>query len=180
MIVEIGAFCLMLALTASVAQGVLAMAGARRRVLAGAGEGAAVVAFLAALGAFKALIWAFVTSDFSVANVAANSHTAKPLLYKVAGAWGSHEGSMLLWCLALTAYGAAVALGGRGLPGRLKAYVLGTQGLLGAAFLAYTVFASNPLARLADVPVEGRSLNPLLQDPALALHPPFFYAGYVG
>jgi cytochrome c-type biogenesis protein CcmF len=180
MIVEIGAFCLMLALAASAAQGALAMAGARSRVLAGAGEGAAVVAFLATLGAFKALIWAFVTSDFSVANVAANSHTAKPLLYKVAGAWGSHEGSMLLWCLALTAYGAAVALGGRGLPGRLKSRVLGVQGLLGAAFLAYTVFASNPLARLADVPVEGRSLNPLLQDPALALHPPFLYAGYVG
>ena len=87
---------------------------------------------------------------------------------------------MLLWCLMLTGYGAAVAVFGRGLPVRLKARVLSVQGLLGVAFLAYTVFASNPLARLADVPVEGRSLNPLLQDPALAAHPPFLYAGYVG
>jgi cytochrome c-type biogenesis protein CcmF len=180
MIVELGAFLLVLALTASVAQALLSGFGARSRVLAGAGEGAALVAFLATLGAFKALIWAFVVSDFSVANVAANSHTAKPLLYKVAGAWGSHEGSMLLWCLALTAYGAAVAVFGRGLPGRLKARVLSAQAVLGVLFLAYTVFASNPLARLADIPVEGRSLNPLLQDPALALHPPFLYAGYVG
>ncbi|HEX6861047.1 MAG TPA: heme lyase CcmF/NrfE family subunit [Caulobacteraceae bacterium] len=180
MIVEIGAFCLTLALAASAAQAVLSGLGVRSRTLAGAGNGAAVVAFVATLGAFKALIWAFVTSDFSVANVAANSHTEKPLLYKVAGAWGSHEGSMLLWCLALTAFGAAVALFGRGLPARLKARVVSVQGALGVLFLAYTVFASNPLARLASVPIEGRSLNPLLQDPALAFHPPFLYAGYVG
>jgi cytochrome c-type biogenesis protein CcmF len=180
MIIEIGGFLLVLALAASVAQAVLSWVGAGQRVAAGAGRGAAVVAFLATWGAFKALIWAFVTSDFSVANVAANSHTAKPLLYKVAGAWGSHEGSMLLWCLALTAYGAAVAVFGRGLPVRLKSRVLSVQGMLGVLFLAYTVFASNPLARLAMPPVEGRSLNPLLQDPALAAHPPFLYAGYVG
>ncbi|MBU4433520.1 MAG: heme lyase CcmF/NrfE family subunit, partial [Alphaproteobacteria bacterium] len=114
------------------------------------------------------------------ANVAANSHTAKPMLYKVAGAWGSHEGSMLLWCLVLTGYGAAMAVFGASLPPRLRAYALAVQGALGVMFLAYTVFASNPMTRLMDPPVEGRSLNPLLQDWALAVHPPFLYAGYVG
>ncbi|MGH6909058.1 MAG: heme lyase CcmF/NrfE family subunit, partial [Phenylobacterium sp.] len=117
---------------------------------------------------------------FSVANVAQNSHTEKPLLYRVAGAWGSHEGSMLLWCLALTGYGAAAVAFGRSLPRGLKASMVAVQGGLGTVFLAYTVFASNPLARIVAPPVEGRSLNPLLQDPALAVHPPFLYAGYVG
>ncbi len=182
MIVEIGAYCLILSLLLSVAQLGLSTAGRMRGSLAlvGAGEGAAGAAFLAVLVAFAALMYAFVTSDFSVANVAANSHTAKPLLYKIAGVWGSHEGSMLLWCLALTGFGAAVALTGRGLPVALKAVVVASQGALGVLFLAYTVFASNPFARLLEVPVEGKSLNPLLQDPALAFHPPFLYGGYVG
>jgi cytochrome c-type biogenesis protein CcmF len=126
--------------------------------------------------AFAALMHAFVVSDFSVANVAANSHTEKPLLYKVAGAWGSHEGSMLLWCLVLTGYGAAMAWFGATCRRALRAYAVATQGALGVMFLAYTVFASNPMARLVEPPVEGRSLNPLLQDPALAIHPPFLYA----
>jgi cytochrome c-type biogenesis protein CcmF len=180
MTAELGAFALALALALSIGQSVLGFAGARRPTLAGAGEGAALGAFLGVAAAFAALLAAFIASDFSVANVAANSHTAKPLLYKVAGAWGSHEGSMLLWCLILTGYGAAVAVFGKGLPARLKSRVLGVQGLLGVLFLAYTVFASNPLARLATAPIEGRSLNPLLQDPALAFHPPFLYLGYVG
>ncbi len=180
MTAELGAFALALALALSLAQSGLGFAGARRPALAGAGEGAAIGVFLAVAAAFAALVTAFVTSDFSVANVAANSHTAKPLLYKLAGTWGSHEGSMLLWCLILTGYGAAVAVFGRGLPARLKSRVLGVQGLLGVLFLAYTVFASNPMARLLTAPVEGRSLNPLLQDPALAFHPPFLYLGYVG
>ncbi|MFA7262000.1 MAG: heme lyase CcmF/NrfE family subunit [Caulobacter sp.] len=180
MTVELGAFALTLALALSLAQAALGFAGARRPSLAGAGEGAAIGAFAGVAAAFAALVTAFVVSDFSVANVAANSHTAKPLLYKVAGAWGSHEGSMLLWCLILTGFGAAVAAFGRGLPAGLKSRALGVQGLLGLLFLAYTVFASNPLARLAGPPIEGRSLNPLLQDPALAFHPPFLYLGYVG
>ena len=182
MTAELGAFALTLALALSIAQALLSAAGGRRRApaLTAAGEGAAFAAFLACAFAFACLIKAFVTSDFSVANVAANSHTAKPMLYKVAGAWGSHEGSMLLWCLVMTAYGAAVAAFGRHLPLRLKAYALATQGVLGVLFLSYTVYASNPLARLAEAPVEGRSLNPLLQDPALAFHPPFLYCGYVG
>jgi cytochrome c-type biogenesis protein CcmF len=125
-------------------------------------------------------MFAFVTSDFSVANVAQNSHSAKPLFYKITGVWGSHEGSMLLWCLALTGYGAVMALVAGGLPARLKSSAVAVQGGLGVLFLGYTVFASNPLMRLANPPVEGHSLNPLLQDPFLAIHPPFLYSGYVG
>lgn len=123
--------------------------------MAGAAQGAAIGAFVALLVAFAALMYAFVTSDFSVANVAANSHTAKPLLYRVAGTWGSHEGSMLLWCLALTGCGAAVALYGRDLPAGLKTLTIAVQGLLGVVFLAYTVFASNPFNRVLNAPVEG-------------------------
>jgi len=182
MIAEAGAFALILALALSIAQVVLSAVGRIRRSapLAGAGEGAALAAFLGVAVAFAALMHAFVVSDFSVANVAANSHSEKPLLYRVAGTWGSHEGSMLLWCLALTGFGAAVAGLGRDLPRGLRAMTVATQGLLGTVFLAYTVFASNPLTRLLTPPAEGRSLNPLLQDPALAVHPPFLYAGYVG
>jgi cytochrome c-type biogenesis protein CcmF len=182
MIAELGAFALILALAFAAAQMALAGAGRARRstVLVAAGEGAALASFAGVALAFAALVYAFVTSDFSVANVAANSHTEKPLLYRVAGAWGSHEGSMLLWCLALTGYGAAAVVFGRSLPRGLKASMVAVQGGLGTVFLAYTVFASNPLARVAMPPVEGRSLNPLLQDPALAVHPPFLYAGYVG
>jgi cytochrome c-type biogenesis protein CcmF len=182
MTAELGSFALVLALCFSVAQAGLSAVGRARRsaILAGAGEGAALAAFLGVAVAFFALMHAFITSDFSVSNVAANSHTEKPLLYRVAGTWGSHEGSMLLWCLALTGFGASVAGLGRGLPKGLKALAVMTQGLLGVVFLAYTVFASNPFTRLTTIPIEGRSLNPLLQDPALAVHPPFLYAGYVG
>jgi len=182
MLVEFGSFALILAFAFSLAQlGLSAAARVRRSTtLAAAGEGAAVAAFLGVAVAFAILMHAFVVSDFSVANVAANSHSEKPMLYKVAGTWGSHEGSILLWCLALTGYGAAAALLSRSLPRGLRAVMVATQGGLGSVFLAYTVFASNPLARIAAAPVEGRSLNPLLQDPALAIHPPFLYAGYVG
>jgi cytochrome c-type biogenesis protein CcmF len=181
MIDELGQFALVLALMLSLAQAGLSIAGRIRRdaALAGAGEGAALATFVAVALGFAALIHAFVTSDFSVQNVFANSHTAKPLIYKIAGAWGSHEGSILLWCLILTGYGALMAVSGR-LPFGLKASAVATQGLLGALFIGYMVFASNPLTRLPDLPVQGNSLNPLLQDPALASHPPFLYSGYVG
>jgi len=133
MIIELGAFALILALVFSVLQtGLSAVGGARRSaVLAGAGRGAALATFLCVAVTFAALVHAFVTSDFSVANVAANSHTAKPMLFKVAGAWGSHEGSMLLWCLVLTGYGAAMAVFGASLPPRLRAYAVAVQGALG-------------------------------------------------
>ena len=182
MTAELGQFALILALSLSLLQVGLASAGRMRRdaVLRGAAEGASAGAALAAALAFFALMHAFVVSDFSVANVAANSHTDQPLLYRVAATWGSHEGSMLLWDLALTGFGAAVALGGRDLPSGLKGLVLAVQGSLGVLFIGYTALASNPFVRVLDAPVDGAALNPILQDPLQAIHPPFLYAGYVG
>ncbi len=182
MTAEFGSFALVLAFALSLAQVGLSAGGRWRgsAALSGAGEGAAAGAFICTAVAFGCLMFAFVTSDFSVANVAQNSHSAKPLFYKITGVWGSHEGSMLLWCLALTGYGAVMALVAGGLPARLKSSAVAVQGGLGVLFLGYTVFASNPLMRLANPPVEGHSLNPLLQDPFLAIHPPFLYSGYVG
>ena len=181
MIVETGAFALILALAVSVLQLVMAAVGRLRRspVLAGAANGAAIASAGLIAVAFAALIFAFTVSDFSVANVAANSHTDKPMLYKVAAAWGSHEGSLLLWCLVMTGFGAALARA-RNLPFGLKTSAVATQGLLGALFLSFTVFTSNPFTRLNPAPFQGESLNPLLQDPALAFHPPLLYCGYVG
>ena len=181
MIAELGQFGLILGLALSLVQAICSYLGRglKRQGLTAAGEGAALGAFVAIAIGFASLIWSFYTSDFSVMNVAENSHTEKPLIYKIAGAWGSHEGSMLLWCCILTAYGAVLALA-KGLPWGLKALSVGTQGALGVLFIGYMVFASNPLLRLGTPPVEGHSLNPVLQDPALAAHPPFLYAGYVG
>ncbi|MFT4913136.1 MAG: cytochrome c-type biogenesis protein CcmF [Brevundimonas sp.] len=181
MIVEFGAFALILAMSLSALQLGLSAAGRIRRspVLASAGQGAALAAAVAVVLAYAVLISAFAQSDFSVANVAANSHTDKPMLYKVAAAWGSHEGSLLLWCLVMTVFGGALARA-RGLPFGLKASAVAVQGALSTLFLAFAVFTSNPFARLDPVPFQGASLNPLLQDPALAIHPPLLYAGYVG
>jgi cytochrome c-type biogenesis protein CcmF len=181
MIVEFGAFSLILALMLSGLQAALAGAGRIRRspLLAGGAEGAAIAAALATGLAFAALIFAFATSDFSVSNVAANSHTDKPMLYKVAAAWGSHEGSLVLWCLVMTGFGAALTRA-RGLPFGLKTSAVAVQGALGTMFLAFAVFTSNPFTRIDPAPLQGASLNPLLQDPALAIHPPMLYAGYVG
>jgi cytochrome c-type biogenesis protein CcmF len=182
MIAELGAFCLMLALALSVAQLGLSAAGRVRQspVLQGAGEGAGIGAFLMTAMAFASLMSAFIRSDFSVQNVVENSHTAQPLFYKITATWGSHEGSMLLWNLALTGFGAVIILFGRHLPRNLKSTTVATQGALGVLFLSYTVFVSSPFLRLANPPVEGNSLNPILQDPAMAIHPPFLYSGYVG
>jgi len=121
-----------------------------------------------------------VTSDFSVVNVVANSHSAKPLIYKISGVWGNHEGSMLLWALILALFGAAVALFGNNLPDSLRARVLGVQALIGVGFLAFILFTSNPFERISPAPPDGNGLNPLLQDPGLAFHPPMLYLGYVG
>ncbi|CAN5243542.1 heme lyase CcmF/NrfE family subunit [soil metagenome] len=180
-IVEFGAFALTLALALAVLQVGLAMAARVRlsAILAGAAQGAAIACAGAVALAFGALIFAFATSDFSVANVAANSHTDKPMLYKVAAAWGSHEGSLMLWCLVMTGFGAALTRA-RGLPFGLKTCAVAVQGGLGALFLAFALFTSNPFARLDPAPFQGASLNPLLQDPALAFHPPMLYCGYVG
>src|SRR5262245_51537059 len=136
---------------------------------------------LALLGAaFLALMHAYVVSDFSVENVFLNSHSAKPLLYKISGLWGNHEGSMLLWVLMLALFGAAVAAFGRNLPLDLKANVLAVQGTIAFAFCLFIVLTSNPFLRLDPAPFDGRGLNPILQDPALSFHPPLLYAGYVG
>ena len=182
MIVELGHFALILALMVALVQATLPLWGAHvgdRRLMALAGPAAGLQLLL--IGAsFAALTWAFVVSDFSLAVVVSNSHTLKPMLYKVSGVWGNHEGSLLLWVLILAIYGAAVAAFGGGLPARLKARVLAVQGLIGVAFMAFLLITSNPFWRLAMPPLDGEDLNPLLQDPGLAFHPPFLYLGYVG
>jgi cytochrome c-type biogenesis protein CcmF len=182
MIAELGHYALILAFVLALAQGTLPLWGAHRgdAALTGLAAPAALAQFLAVLLAFAALTHAYVVSDFSVANVAANSHSAKPLLYKITGVWGNHEGSLLLWALILVVFGAAVAAFGGNLPPALKARVLAVQGLIGAGFLAFMLFTSNPFERLEPAPLDGRGLNPLLQDPGLAFHPPFLYLGYVG
>jgi cytochrome c-type biogenesis protein CcmF len=182
MIAELGQFALSLALIAAVAQALLSLLGAHRvdaRWMA-AGARASVLQALSLGVAFGVLLWSHAVDDFSVRNVAENGHRLKPMLYKLAGAWGNHEGSMLLWILVLAAFGAAVALRGRQLPATLRARVVGVQGLIGVGFVLFVVAASNPLARLVPAPFEGNDLNPILQDPALAAHPPFLYLGYVG
>ena len=182
MIVELGHFALVLALAVALVQCILPIWGAQRddvRLMGLAGP-AAVVQFVLIAASFGALTLAFVTSDFSLALVVNNSHTLKPLLYKIAGVWGNHEGSLLLWVLALAGFSASAVWFGQNLPLRLKARVLAVQGAIGAAFLAFMLFTSNPFLRLASPPMNGGDLNPLLQDPGLAFHPPFLYLGYVG
>jgi cytochrome c-type biogenesis protein CcmF len=182
MIAETGHCALILALGVAIVQTVLPLLGARFRdpQLAAVAAPAAQMQFVLVAIAFIALTVAYVTSDFSVANVWQNSHSAKPLLYKFSGVWGNHEGSMVLWVLILTLFGAAVAAFGSNLPRQLKANVLAVQGSVGAAFLLFIVTTSNPFTRLDPAPFDGQGLNPVLQDPALAFHPPFLYAGYVG
>jgi cytochrome c-type biogenesis protein CcmF len=182
MTAETGHFALILALVLACVQGIVPFWGARRNdpALMGVADGTALGQFAFIAFAFAALTHAYVTSDFSLLNVVENSHSAKPLLYKITGVWGNHEGSMLLWVLILAVFGAAVALFGRNLPARLKADVLATQGWIGAAFLLFILIASNPFTRVDPAPLEGRDLNPLLQDIGLAIHPPLLYLGYVG
>ncbi len=182
MIVELGHFALILAFAISLFQTVVPLAGAYRRMPGwmAAAEPAATLQLILIAFSFAALTYAFVTSDFSLRLVALNSHTDKPMLYKVTGVWGNHEGSLLLWVLILALFGAMAAWWGKGLTDTLRARVLGVQGAIGAAFLAFLIFTSNPFLRLVQPPLNGQDLNPLLQDPGLAFHPPFLYLGYVG
>ncbi|MCC6716259.1 MAG: heme lyase CcmF/NrfE family subunit [Acetobacteraceae bacterium] len=182
MFIELGHFALALALFLAVIQAVVPLVGAARR-LAGwmaVGRSAALAQFGLVALAFAALMHAYVTSDFSVANVVANSHSAKPLLYKISGVWGNHEGSMLLWVLILALCGAAVAVFGGNLPHGLRARVLAVQGMIATGFLGFILMTSNPFLRMVPAPADGLGLNPVLQDPGLAFHPPFLYLGYVG
>src|SRR5882724_6177675 len=182
MLVEIGHFALVLALLVAAVQGVVPLIGASRRSrpLMELAPHAALLQFGLVALAFATFMHAHIVSDFSVRNVFENSHTAKPMLYKVTGVWGSHEGSMMLWILMLTLFGGLVAAFGRGLPTALRARTLAVQGLLGFGTLLFVIATSNPFDRLLPAPVDGRDLNPLLQDPGLAFHPPFLYFGYVG
>ena len=182
MIIELGHFALILALFTAGAQAVLPMWGAQRGIPGFMAM--ATPAALAQLGlillSFAALTWAYVTSDFSVVNVVQNSHSMKPMLYKISGVWGNHEGSLLLWVTILALFGAIVGVFGRNLPPGLKARTLSVQAMIAVGFLLFMVFTSNPFDRVFPPPADGQDLNPLLQDPGLAFHPPMLYVGYVG
>ena len=182
MLNEIGHFSLLLAFCVALIQATIPLFGAHRgRIdLMAIAESAANLQFALLLASFSALTHAFVTSDFSVKLVVLNSHSLKPMLYKITGVWGNHEGSMLLWVLILSLFGASASWFGKNLPIILKTRVLSVQGAIGVAFLAFIIFTSNPFERVQIPPFDGQDLNPLLQDPGLAFHPPFLYLGYVG
>lgn len=182
MISEIGHFALALAVMVALLQAALPLIGAAKgnKALMELAVPTTLAQALLVLTAFLALMYAFVTSDFSVEAVARYSHTTKPLLYKISGVWGNHEGSMLLWALILALFGGSVAVFGKNLPLVLKARALGVQGLLGVSFLLFILFTSNPFQRVFPAWPNGNDLNPLLQDPGLAFHPPLLYGGYVG
>ncbi|SMY07952.1 heme lyase CcmF/NrfE family subunit [Flavimaricola marinus] len=182
MITELGHFALILAFAIGILQMIVPMVGAHKgwRGWMAFAEPAATSQFILVSFAFAALTWAFVTSDFSLRLVYLNSHSAKPLIYKISGVWGNHEGSMLLWILILTLFGACAAWFGGYLPAPLRARVLAVQSAVTVAFYAFILFTSNPFLRLETPPFDGQDLNPLLQDPGLAFHPPFLYLGYVG
>jgi cytochrome c-type biogenesis protein CcmF len=179
---EIGHFALILALLVATAQAVLPMIGARRgdAALMAFGRTAAGVQALLITLAFGLLMIAFGQADFSVKLVAEHSSLTQPLPYRLAATWGNHEGSMLLWVLVLAIYGAGIARFGDNLRPSLQARVLSVQAMISVAFLAFSLFTSNPFARLDPAPFDGAELNPLLQDPGLVFHPPLLYLGYVG
>jgi cytochrome c-type biogenesis protein CcmF len=182
MIAEVGHYALVLALGLALIQSVVPLIGARRgdTTLMGVAGPTAFAQFAFIALSFAALAACYVASDFSVLNVFENSHSQKPLIYKVTGVWGNHEGSMLLWVLILALFGALVAGFGDNLPARLKANVLAVQSWIAAAFYLFILLTSNPFLRLPEAPFEGRDLNPILQDIGLAVHPPLLYFGYVG
>ena len=182
MIVEVGHYALVLALAIALMQTILPFWGARARDarLMALARPTALTQFAFVALSYAALTYAHVVSDFSLANVVENSNSNMPLVYKISGVWGNHEGSMMLWVLILTLSGAAMAVFSRAIPPRLLADALSVQGFLGAAFLLFILLTSNPFARMFPAPLEGADLNPILQDPGLAIHPPLLYLGYVG
>ncbi len=182
MIPEIGHFALILALAVALVQSIVPLAGAARGNAGwmAVAAPASVVQFLCVAAAFGCLLYAFATSDFTVVNVAQNSNSLQPMVFKIASTWGNHEGSMVLWVLILTLFGAMVALFGGNLPPTLKARTLSVQSMIAFAFLLFILATSNPFERLDPPPLDGRDLNPLLQDIGLVMHPPMLYFGYVG
>ncbi len=182
MAAEIGQLALVLAFMLAIVQSLAPLWGASRldRTFMGLGRAAALLQLLFVAIAFASLAAGFVGKDFSIALVAEHSNAAQPTIYRFAATWGSHEGSMLLWILILALQGGAVALFGGRLRETLQARVLAVQGIIGAAFLGFSLFTSNPFLRLFPAPPDGTELNPLLQDPGLVFHPPMLYVGYVG
>ena len=182
MIAEAGHYALVLALGLALIQSFVPLLGARQGdpSLMNVARSTALVQLLFVAGSFAALVTLHVTSDFSVVNVFENSHSLKPLIYKITGVWGNHEGSMLLWVLILALFGGLVAAFGNNLPLRLRALVLSVQAWIASAFYLFILITSNPFLRIANPPIEGRDLNPVLQDIGLAVHPPMLYLGYVG
>ena len=182
MIPELGHYALMLALGLALIQGIVPIVGTRTNdsVLMSMAVPTAQAQFVFVAIAFAALAASYVTSDFSVLNVYDNSNSAMPLIYRLTSIWGNHEGSMMLWVFILAFFGALVAAFGSNLPATLKANALAVQAWIAAAFLLFILTTSNPFARIPDAPFEGRDLNPILQDPGLAFHPPMLYLGYVG
>ncbi|TVQ35539.1 MAG: heme lyase CcmF/NrfE family subunit [Geminicoccaceae bacterium] len=182
MIPELAHLALVIAFGVALVQSTLPLAGAARNDagLIGLASSAAWAQFVLLTFSFGALVHLYMVSDFSILNVYQNSHDSKPMLYKITGTWGNHEGSLLLWVWVLTLFGAALAAFGKSMPATFKARVLAVQGMVTVAFIAFTLFTSNPFERLDPAPLEGTGLNPLLQDPGLAFHPPMLYIGYVG
>ncbi|MGC2746268.1 MAG: heme lyase CcmF/NrfE family subunit, partial [Pseudolabrys sp.] len=182
MIPELGHYALVLALGLGLIQSAAPVSAARGgdSVLMRVASSTALMQFAFVALSFLALTFCYVTSDFSVATVFENSHSQMPLIYKITSVWGNHEGSMLLWVLILSLFGALVAAFGSNLPATLKAHVLAVQSWIACAFYLFILLTSNPFLRLAPAPFEGRDLNPILQDPGLAIHPPLLYLGYVG
>src|SRR5689334_14293726 len=182
MMPELGHYALVLALALGLVQSVAPVLGARTHdsALIRLGNSTALMQFAFVAVSFAALVICYVTSDFSVATVFENSHSLMPLIYKITSVWGNHEGSMLLWVLILSLFGALVAFFGRNLPATLKAHVLAVQAWIACAFYLFILLTSNPFLRLPEAPFEGRDLNPILQDIGLAIHPPLLYLGYVG
>ena len=182
MIIELGHYCLALVLTISLFQFLVPAIGVRYNsiTLMKSSYISSYITFILVSLSFLALTYAYISSDFSVSLVANNSHSLKPLIYKISGVWGNHEGSLLLWVLILTFYSAAVALLGKRLPLKLISLVLSCQGLIASAFISFILFTSNPFPRLFFPKIEGEGFNPILQDFGLAIHPPFLYLGYVG
>jgi cytochrome c-type biogenesis protein CcmF len=182
MIIELGHYALVLALATSLIISVLPVIGARRgdAAMMSVGTTGTYALFLLVAFSFAVLTYGYVVSDFSVQNVYQNSHSLKPMIYKISGVWGNHEGSMLLWVLILAFFSAMVAFFGTNLPDRLRANVLAVQAWITTAFTLFILLTSNPFIRLSPIPAEGQDLNPVLQDIGLAIHPPLLYLGYVG